>query len=72
MILLKIGSETRTRRAQEILAKNGVKSSVRKVTDDNGCAEGLVVSGGDVAAAKGHLASAGINIKSVSEVSSAR
>lgn len=72
MILLKIGSETRTRRAQEILTKNGVKASVRKVTDDSGCAEGLVVKGSDVAAAKSLLASVGINIKSVSEVSSAR
>ncbi len=68
MLLLKIGSQTRTRRAAELLLKNSIKTSIRKVTDDDGCAEGVVVSGSDMARAKSVLADAGINIKSVSEV----
>lgn len=68
MLLLKIGSQTRTRRAAELLGKSAVKTSIRKVTDDDGCAEGVVVANVDLQRSKMILENAGIRIKSVSEV----
>lgn len=67
MLLLKIGSQTRARRAAQLLRDNGIKTTFARTSDDDGCAEGLLISRRDFPAAKALLSGAGTAIKSVSE-----